>query len=168
MRSLPAGTRRRPVRAALVAAALATAIVASACSAPAPAVDTAAIAQQLAQLDDAWSAVAGTRNADSVASFYSEDAVAYPPSMPVAVGRAAARDVWAGAFAEPTYNLSWVTTASGVAPSGDLGFTAGTFQESYTGPDGATISATGKYLCVWKKQADGSWKAIHDMWNYDA
>jgi ketosteroid isomerase-like protein len=26
----------------------------------------------------------------------------------------------------------------------------------------------GKYLCTWEKQADGSWKAAHDMWNSDA
>lgn len=168
MRPTPTGRHPRPFRASLMAAALAIAVLSSACSAPAPAVDTAALAQQLAQLDDAWSTVAGTRNADSVASFYAEDAVAYPPKMPVAVGRAAARDVWAGAFADSTYNLSWVTTASGVAPSGDLGYTAGTFQESFAGPDGTMATATGKYLCVWKKQADGSWKAIHDMWNYDA
>jgi len=165
---MPHPTNSRSLRTTLGVGALAAVLLAAGCTPAPPAVDTAALAQQLVQLDDAWSVAAASRNADSVASFYAEDAVAYPPNMPVAVGRAAARDVWAGAFVEPTYNLSWVTTASGVAPSGDLGYTAGTFQDSYTGPDGTTVSATGKYLCVWKKQADGSWKAVHDMWNYDS
>lgn len=143
-------------------------LLSTAC-APAPVpVDTAALAAQLTQLDDAWSAAAATRNADSVASFYATDAVAYPPNMPVAVGRAAARDVWAGGFADSTYTISWTTTAARVAASGDMGFTAGTYQESYRGADGTPVTATGKYLCVWAKQADGSWKATNDMWNADA
>jgi ketosteroid isomerase-like protein len=143
-------------------------LLSTAC-APAPAqVDTAALAAQLTQLDDAWSAAAATRNADSVASFYATDAVAYPPNMPVAVGRAAARDVWAGGFADSTYTISWTTTAARVAASGDMGFTAGSYQESYRGADGNPVTMTGKYLCVWAKQADGSWKATNDMWNADA
>ena len=26
----------------------------------------------------------------------------------------------------------------------------------------------GKYLAVWKKQADGSWKKLREVWNTDA
>ena len=26
----------------------------------------------------------------------------------------------------------------------------------------------GKYVCTWKKQKGGTWKAIHDIWNTDA
>ena len=32
---------------------------------------------------------------------------------------------------------------------------------------GKTVNDTGKYVCVWKKQADGSWKAEVDTWNSD-
>lgn len=146
-----------------------TALLLSIACAPAAApVDTAALAAHLTQLDDAWSAAAATRNADSVASFYAADAVAYPPNMPVAVGQAAARDVWAGGFADSTYAISWKTTTARVAASGDMGFTAGTYQESYRGADGNPVTMTGKYLCVWAKQADGSWKATNDMWNADS
>lgn len=149
-------------------AAGACVLVSTAC-APAPApVDTAALAAQLTQLDDAWSQAAGQRNADSVASFYATDAVAYPPNMPAAVGQAAARDVWAGGFADSTYTISWTTTTARVAASGDIGFTAGAYQESYRGADGNPVTKTGKYLCVWAKQADGGWKATNDMWNADS
>jgi ketosteroid isomerase-like protein len=30
------------------------------------------------------------------------------------------------------------------------------------------VSEKGKYVCMWKKQKDGTWKAIHDIWNSDA
>lgn len=134
----------------------------------APAVDTDAIAKELTRLDDEWSKAAATRNADSVASFYATDAIAYPPNMPAAVGRAAAREVWAAGFVDSTYSISWTTSVARAAKSGDLGFTAGTYQESYRGPDGNLVTMTGKYLCVWAKQADGSWKATNDMWNADS
>ena len=120
----------------------------------------------LAKLDDEWSAAAATKDADKVASFYAEDAIAYPPNEPAAHGRAAAKKVWAAYLNEPSYKISWKTTHAEV--TGDLGYTAGTYEDSMTGPDGKTVHGKGKYLCVWKKQSDGTWKAVHDMWNMDA
>jgi ketosteroid isomerase-like protein len=129
-------------------------------------IDASPEAKALAKLDDEWSAAAGTRDAKRVASFYADDGIAYPPSAPMAVGKAAAEKVWAGAFADPSYELSWKTAHAEVV--GTLGYTSGTYEESFKGPDGRAVSGKGKYLCVWKKQRDGSWKAIHDMWNTDA
>jgi uncharacterized protein (TIGR02246 family) len=123
-------------------------------------------ANALAQLDADWSKAAATRDADRVASFYAEDAIAYPPNEPAAVGRPAAKKVWAAYFADPTYSISWKTVHAGV--SGDLGFTAGTYEDSFKGPDGKLVQGKGKYVCTWRKQKDGTWKAIHDIWNTDA
>ena len=139
-------------------------LFAAACAPKAPADDTDA--QTLTQLDDAWSKDAGTKNTEKVASYYATDAVAYPPNAPVAIGRDAAQKVWADYFAAPSFAISWKTTHAG--SSGNLGFTTGTYEDSFTAPDGKTVHETGKYVCIWKKQADGSWKAIHDTWNADA
>jgi ketosteroid isomerase-like protein len=130
--------------------------------------DMGADAKVLAKLDDDWSAAAATRDAEKVASFYAEDAVAYPPNEPVCVGRAAARKVWAAYFADPSFKISWKSTHAEVANSGDMGFTSGPYEASYNGADGKMINEKGKFLCVWRKQRDGTWKATHDMWNTDA
>lgn len=137
-------------------------------SAPVDPIDTVALAQALTQLDDDWSRAAATRDAAAVGAFYAADAVAYPPNEPVAVGQAAAQEVWAAYFADSTFTISWTTNHAEVAKSGELGFTAGTYEDSYRGPDGAMVLEKGKYLCVWARQADGSWKAVHDMWNTDS
>jgi ketosteroid isomerase-like protein len=129
-------------------------------------IDSSPEAQALAKLDADWSAAAGTRDAKRVAAFYADDAIAYPPGAPMAVGKAAAEKVWEGAFADPSYKLSWKTSHAEAV--GALGYTSGTYEESYKGPGDKTVSGKGKYLCVWKKQKDGSWKALHDMWNADA
>ncbi len=107
-----------------------------------------------------------TKNAERVASFYAEEAIAYPPNEPVAVGKAAAKKVWAAYFSDPTFTISWKTAHAEV--TGDLGYTAGPYEASFKGPDGKTVNEKGKYLCVWKKQNDGTWKAVHDMWNTDS
>lgn len=144
-------------------------VIGSSVSATASADDKAsAKAKMLIKLDDDWSAAAGRRDVDRVASFYAEDAIAYPPGEPVAVGRAAAKKVWAAYFADPTFSISWKTVHAEVAKSGDLGYTTGTYEASYKGPDGKPVAEKGKYLCTWKLQGDGTWKAIHDMWNTDA
>ena len=161
MKEFPA----RGLRSLLTMAGAVGVVVAASC---APAVDTGAIAKTLTQLDDDWSKAAATRNADSVASFYADDAIAYPPNTPMAVGKAAAKAVWAAGFADSTYNLSWKTLHAGASKGGDLGYTTGTYEDSFVGPDGTRVSSKGKYVCVWGKQADGSWKAIHDSWNTDA
>jgi ketosteroid isomerase-like protein len=119
----------------------------------------------LVAVDDDWSNAAVAKDVDRVASFYAADGVAFPPDEPVAVGSAATRKVWANYFADPTYQISWKTTSAGVQK--DLGWTAGTFRDSSKGSDGKTVAKTGKYVCVWKKDADGKWKAIRDIWNYD-
>ena len=132
------------------------------------AADMDAQAKALAKLDDDWSNAATTKDAERVASFYAEDAIAYPPNEPVAIGRPAAKKVWAAYFADPTFTISWKADHAGVSKSGDLGFTAGAYADSYKGPDGKLVTEKGKFLCTWKKQNDGSWKAIHDMWNSDS
>ena len=125
-------------------------------------------AKALATLDEDWSKAAVKRDVDRVASFYAEDAIVYPPNALVAIGRPAAKKVWASYFADPTFSISWKTVNAGVSKSGDLGFTAGTYEASFKGPDGKMVSEKGKYLSAWKKDKDGKWKASHDIWNTDS
>lgn len=163
-RSTRFGSVWRPWSVSVVVGAVGVLLAASC----APSADTAAMAKTLTQLDDDWSKAAATKNADDVASFYAADAIAYPPNEPVAIGQAAAKRVWASYFADSTFSISWKTEHAGVSKSGDLGFTAGSYEDSYRGPDGTLVTERGKYVCTWAKQPDGSWKAIHDIWNADS
>ena len=123
--------------------------------------------KDLAKLDEAWSDSSLKRDADLLASFYAEDAAVYPPNDALFVGRPAAKKCWAAAIVDPTYTLSWKTTGAEASKDGDLGFTVGTYEESYRGSDGKMVKNTGKYVCIWKKDSDGKWKACHDIWNQD-
>lgn len=124
-------------------------------------------AKVLAQLDDDWSASSVHRDLELLVSFYAADAIAFPPGDSVAHGLTAIHKAWEG-IKDPNYSLSWSAADAQIATGGDIGFTSGTFAESIKGADGKVTHATGKFLCVWKKQPKGGWKAIRDMWNYDA
>jgi ketosteroid isomerase-like protein len=53
------------------------------------------------------------------------------------------------------------------AHSGDLGYTIGAYEMTFNDPTGKTVSDKGKYVTVWKKQKDGSWKVLLDVFNTD-
>jgi len=62
--------------------------------------------------------------------------------------------VWGRHFADPTYEISWKTTAAGVVK--DTGWTVGTYQDSFKGADGKTVVGKGKYVTVWRKAPTAS------------
>lgn len=66
-------------------------------------------------------------------------------------------------FGTPTKTgLMWHPITGQVSEAGDLGFTVG--YAMYTGQreDGAPVTTYSKYLTVWKKQRDGSWRYVVD------
>src|SRR2546423_2187191 len=58
--------------------------------------------------------------------------------------------------------LKWQPVKVKVARGSDMGFSVGTWQIADKGKAPAGTIATGKYLTVWGKQKDGSWKVLAD------
>ena len=54
-----------------------------------------------------------------------------------------------------------------VADSGELGFTWGTYVATFHNKTGKLITTYGKYMDVWRRQPDGTWRWIADMGNDD-
>ncbi len=61
--------------------------------------------------------------------------------------------------------LTWEPVMAEVSKSGDLGYTWGRYKSLREGPDGTIKTEYGKYLNVWKKQDDGTWKVRVDIGN---
>ncbi|HYT48831.1 MAG TPA: nuclear transport factor 2 family protein [Pyrinomonadaceae bacterium] len=57
--------------------------------------------------------------------------------------------------------LSWEPVFADVSRAGDLGYTTGPWEFRPNGPDDKPV-AFGQYFTIWKKQGDGSWKAVLD------
>lgn len=115
----------------------------------------------------AWSATINKKDVDQFVSYYAPDAVVMPPNEPVATSPDAIKKAIAGFMATPGLTMTFQSTSVSVAKSGDLAYSVGTYDASATGPDGKPAQDKGKYATVWKKQADGSWKAVADIFNTD-
>jgi uncharacterized protein (TIGR02246 family) len=141
-------------------------MLAAGCNTAPPPVDTKGAEDAVRAASTAWSKAAASRDTATVGSYYADDAVVLPPNAPLVTGKDAAQKAWS-AMLIPGNSVQWTPVKVAVSSSGDMAYDRGTYTASMTGADGKVMSDTGKYLCVWKKQADGSWKAIEDSWNSD-
>ena len=128
--------------------------------------DTGGIETALRRLDAEWSAAAGAKDLDKLVSYYSDDAVVLPPNKPAATTAAAIRSSWKEDL-DSMVSGSWKATRVEVAKSGDMAYVSGTYEWTAKTPDGEQTKDHGKYLEVWEKQPDGSWKCGADCWNSD-
>ena len=44
---------------------------------------------------------------------------------------------------------------------------SGTYEETMTDANGKPVKDRGKYIEIFKKQADRTWKVVADIWNSD-
>jgi uncharacterized protein (TIGR02246 family) len=109
---------------------------------------------------------AKAKNAAGMAAFYADDATLLPPGSPMIKGRAGIQAFWqsflAAGAAEPVLH-----TVS-VESSGDLAYEIGTYDAIVPKAGGGTERSSGKYLVVWKRQADGRIAMVGDMFSPNA
>jgi ketosteroid isomerase-like protein len=91
------------------------------------------------------------------------------PGTPVIKGMAAIKAGFKGMMADKNYSLSFTPDGGDVAKSGDVAYTHGTYTATSTDPKTKKVMhEKGKYLTIFKKQSDGTWKAIEDSISNDA
>ena len=116
--------------------------------------------------DAQWAKTAGANDLDGTVAYYTDDASLLPPNAPIAIGKQAIRAVWA-ALLSPHATVSWQVTKADVARSGELAYVIGVYQITPKDPEGKSLADRGKLVEVWKKQADGKWKTVADIFNSD-
>ena len=123
--------------------------------------------QTTRDLDREWLQAAQKKDARSFASFCSDSGSAMPFNAPIATGRTSVQELWTQLMAKPGFALSFAPTRIEVAQSKDIAFDVGTFELKLDNEQGVSMSIPGKYVVVWKKQKDGTWKAEADIFNTD-
>ena len=90
-----------------------------------------------------------------------------PAHAAIATTKESIRNIFQKLLAIPGVSLSWKPTKVTAAESGDLAYSTGAYEMSAPDDSGKPSIDRGKYVAVWKKQADGNWKVSLDMWNTD-
>jgi len=140
---------------------------AASCAATAdtPKVDAAAEQQALLATDRAWAAQAsGGTNVDSVVAYWTEDGRVIQAGQPTVSGKAAIRQMVTSMYATKGFHVNWSPEKAVVSASGDLGYTTGTSE--FITPDATgkkTVTTVGRYVEVWRKEADGKWHCVEDF-----
>jgi ketosteroid isomerase-like protein len=126
--------------------------------------DTTAESSALLQTDIQFSKTSVAKGAaEAFYEFMDDSSVSLSPNSDPLTGRDKIHERMLSG--ENDYTLSWMPEKADVAHSGDLGYTWGTYELSFKAEDGTPQARHGKYLNVWRKQADGSWKLLVDIGN---
>lgn len=111
-----------------------------------------------------WNDDAKAKNVEKVVAHYSSDGTFMTPGTPSTHGSDQLRVTWRAMLDDPAFALSFKADKVWLAASGDLAYTQGDF--SLTSTDAKThqpATAKGTYVTVFKKAANGSWRALEDI-----
>lgn len=140
------------------------ALAASGCAQP---IDEEAEAAAIRRAEDEYVNAARAKDLERTLFYYADDASVFPPNAPVVTGKAAIQAAYSEWLADPAFALSVQPTKVEVSRMGDLAYLVGTYEFTVSDPDGKPLTDRGKYVDVWKKQPDGTWKHVIDIWNSD-
>jgi ketosteroid isomerase-like protein len=160
------GFARNLIQVAIGCAYLALVSFVSGCGQQAPKDTRAADESALRDLDAQWSKAAAARDVDATVSYYSDDASLLAPNAPAVGDKQGIHAAW-HALLGPDTSLSWQASKVDVARSGDFAYVMGVYQLTTKDARGNFTTDRGKYVEVWKKQTDGSWKTAADIFNTD-
>ena len=150
------------VAASAAAVAIAVMMVGG-CQKPAGAGASAASVSDAIKADEKkWNDQFKSKDLERLIGHYADDAFFVAPGVPGANGSTEIRKAYADALADNYFEISFASDK--IDNSGDLAYARGHFSEKYQDPKSKQIvSDSGAYVTVYKKEADGSWKAVEDF-----
>jgi uncharacterized protein (TIGR02246 family) len=134
---------------------------------PSPPDTRAADESAIREADAAWSKAWAAKDLEGSLSFFADDGVMLPDNGPILTGKESIRKFVSELMANPGFAGSWQASKVEASRGGDLAYVVGTYQLTLNDPKGKPVIDRGKYLTVWKKQLDGTWKALVDTANSD-
>ena len=139
-------------------------VAAAGCQAPPPAGLTAADEAALARTSEAYSRAAVSGDMAALAALYAEDAILLPPNQGAVEGRGAIQAFFETFPTITEFQLEQMEIEGGA----DMAWVRGAYSMKIAVPNVAIpASDQGKYVEIWKKQADGSWMIARDIYNSD-
>jgi ketosteroid isomerase-like protein len=119
--------------------------------------------QLLYQLEAKFAADTAKGGGPAFAAWFAPDSVTLANGKAPVMGHdaIAATATWT----PESYQLTWKPEGARMADGGDMGFTWGHYEGVSKDAQGNLLKTSGRYMTVWKKQADGTWKVEVDSSN---
>ena len=134
---------------------------------------TSAVAQAAAASPATRQAIEGTNgqfldalgrgDAAGCAAAYAENGRVFPAGSPMVIGRRAIQTFWQGAI-DAGAKAATLTILE-LEELGDTAIEIGTYTLDVRPPSGPPAKDEGKYVVIWKRQSDGTWKLAVDIFN---
>ncbi len=105
-------------------------------------------------------------DAAGVAANYTDDAALMPPEAARINGREGIQGFWQALIDAGIRDVALTTQE--VDEFGDVANEVGTISATAPSEDGGRVQLAGKYVVVWKRGGDGTWRLHRDIWNFDA
>ena len=107
-----------------------------------------------------WSA----KDVEKITSHYADEAILMAPGIPAMKGKAAIRAGLTEVLKDPNFTLTFSAADAEVSKAGDIAYVRGVYTNGMTDQKSKKpVTEKGNYVTVYKKQADGSWKAVQDI-----
>lgn len=121
-------------------------------------------AQALRDTEARWNQDWAAKDTEKLLAHYADDAVLIAPGMAAASGKDAIRAGLQPMVADPALSLKFQASKVEIAKSGDIGYTQGSYTLALTDSNTKqVINDHGSYATTYRKQTDGSWKAVVDI-----
>ncbi len=118
----------------------------------------------LQQGDELFAKSAMAKNFAAAAATYTDDAAVLPPNGAAVQGRQQIEKFLSSFPPISSFTFDIVD----IDGRGDLAYVRGNYAMTLTPPGAAPINDRGKYVEIWRKQGDGSWKIKWDIFNSDS
>jgi len=114
----------------------------------------------LLDLESRFGKDVAARGGAGFASWFAGDGVVLGNGAVPVVGKVAIEK--SANWSPQQYQLTWTPTDALMGPSGDMGYTWGHFEGHSKDANGNPVITSGRYITVWRREADGTWKVVLD------
>jgi ketosteroid isomerase-like protein len=123
--------------------------------------------EKLMQLSKDWSELVKTGDLELILEGWADDAIMMAPNMPPLKGKDAIKAYVEEGLKIPGYSIRWEPLEVHVSDCGDMAYMIERNEIIVNDTLGNPMASYNKTVTVWRKQADGSWNNVIDMWNAD-
>ncbi len=121
------------------------------------------IQQDLQALNTRWDAAFNAKKADQISAMYDDAAAVIPAGAAQVSGKAAVLAFWTSTIAQGIIDHKLEMVEAG--ESGDMAFQRGLWSAAVVNDQGERQVFSGNVHLLYRRQADGSLKALTHIWN---